>query len=121
MKRKIYLFCLISIIVLCTSCQQKINNNLSKETTVTETTTSESNAEYTDTSFSSEEEQWSDCETGFEQSAPNSDIINYTGDCIVDEKDFEIFEKYYEKASSILASNIRKAICRVDEVLFLNE
>lgn len=33
----------------------------------------------------------------------------------------EIFEKYYEKASSILASNIRKAICRVDEVLFLNE
>lgn len=33
----------------------------------------------------------------------------------------EIFEKYYEKAPSILASNIRKAICRVDEVLFLNE
>lgn len=33
----------------------------------------------------------------------------------------EIFEKYYEKASSSLASNIRKAICRVDEVLFLNE
>ena len=33
----------------------------------------------------------------------------------------EIFEKYYEKASSTLASNIRKAICRVDEVLFLNE
>lgn len=33
----------------------------------------------------------------------------------------EIFEKHYEKASSILASNIRKAICRVDEVLFLNE
>lgn len=33
----------------------------------------------------------------------------------------EIFEKYYEKATSTLASNIRKAICRVDEVLFLNE
>lgn len=95
MKRKIYLFCLISIIVLCTSCQQKINNNLSKETTITETTTSESNTEYTDTSFSSEEAQWSDCDTGLEQSSPNSDIINYTGDCIVDENDFEIFEKYF--------------------------
>ena len=32
-----------------------------------------------------------------------------------------IFEEHYEKASSTLASNIRKAICRVDEVLFLNE
>jgi hypothetical protein len=32
---------------------------------------------------------------------------------------FQIFEEHYEKASSNLAFNIRKAICRVDEVLFL--
>lgn len=30
-----------------------------------------------------------------------------------------IFNEYYEKASSLLASNIRKAICRVDESIFL--
>lgn len=34
---------------------------------------------------------------------------------------FEIYEKYYEKATAIVASNIRKAICRVDEVMFLVE
>lgn len=33
----------------------------------------------------------------------------------------EVYEKYYEQAVSTLASNIRKAICRVDEVLFLTE
>lgn len=33
----------------------------------------------------------------------------------------EVYEKYYEQAASTLASNIRKAICRVDEVLFLTE
>lgn len=32
---------------------------------------------------------------------------------------FEVFEKYYEEANPNIASNIRKAICRVDEVLFL--
>lgn len=95
MKRIIYLLCLISILVLCTSCQQKINNNSPKEAKVTETTTSESNTEYTDASYSSEEAQWSDCETEFERSSPSNDIINYTGECIVDENDFEIFEKYF--------------------------
>lgn len=33
----------------------------------------------------------------------------------------EVYEKYYEQAVSTLAHNIRKAICRVDEVLFLTE
>lgn len=33
----------------------------------------------------------------------------------------EVYEKYYEQAASTLASNIRKAICRVDEVLCLTE
>ncbi len=30
-----------------------------------------------------------------QQSAAGSDIINYTGESIVDEKDFEVFEKYF--------------------------
>lgn len=30
-----------------------------------------------------------------------------------------IFNEYYEKANSVLASNIRKAICRVDEAVYL--
>lgn len=33
----------------------------------------------------------------------------------------KIYEHHYEKSSATLASNIRKAICRVDEALYLKE
>ena len=31
----------------------------------------------------------------------------------------QIYKEYYESANSTLASDIRKAICRIDEVLYL--
>lgn len=37
------------------------------------------------------------------------------------EKLLELFEQYYERVDSNIASDMRKAICRIDEILFLNK